>query len=53
MKRGTNGPSHHSFNGHTHRAPGTEHEPANMLGAGGWEGVRRGSDGGDGEGEKK
>lgn len=28
MKRGTNGPSCHSFNGHTHRAAGTEREPA-------------------------
>lgn len=38
MKRGTNGPSCHSFNGHTRRALGTEHEPANMLRGRMWEG---------------
>lgn len=37
MKRSTNDPSRRSFNGHTRRAPGTEHEPGNMLHVGGGE----------------
>lgn len=39
MKCSTNGPSHHDFNGHTHRALDTECKPANMLEVGdgtGW-----------------